>query len=155
MNYFNAKDMLALWPDIPYNYNGGNGGSLSLPLYNNWCWLKNNFDSGTRRTLINLFGNVNNFSLGEPRGAERGTAFSSQGGNAFYGINFTAFANMKVRWGLSWNNESDWSSNDVIGGIGMYVSWGSLQSYSAGDQIGCCQDQTGINRSARLEIYVR
>lgn len=155
MNYFKAKDILALWPDIPYNYNGGSGGSLSLSTYNNWCWLKNNFDSGTRRTLINLFGNVDNFSLGEPRGVERGTAFSSQAGNAFYGINFTSFVNMKVRWGLTWNNENDWVTNDVIGGIGMYVSWGSLQSLSAGDQIGCCQDQVGINRSARAEIYVR
>ena len=155
MNYFKAKDMLALWPDIPYNYNGGSGGNLSLPLYNNWCWLKNNFDSGTRRTLINLFGNVNNMSLGEPRGAERGTAFSSQPGNAFYGINFTSFPNMKVRWGFAWNNEGDWNSNDVTGGIGMYSSWGSLKSLSAGDQIGCCQDQIGINRTARVEMYIR
>lgn len=156
MNYFNAKDILALWPDIPYNYNGGSGGNLSLSSYNNWCWLKNNFNSGTRQTLINLFSTVNNLSLGEPRGAERGTAFSSQVGNSFYGINFTAFPDTNVRWGLAWNNEWDWYSNDVIGGIGMYVIRNGVDnSRSAGDWIGCCQDQIGINRTARVEMYIR
>ena len=43
-------------------------------------------------------------------------------------------------------------SNDVSGGIGMDSGFGS---YSAGDRINCCQDTTGINRSARVEIYVR
>jgi len=28
-------------------------------------------------------------------------------------------------------------------------------SYSAGDKINCCNDTTGINRSARVEIYIR
>jgi hypothetical protein len=155
MNYFPCKDMLALWPDIPYNYNSGTGGSLSLSTYNNWCWMKNNYNSGARQTLINYFSTASNVSFGAAKGVERGTAFSSQGGNGFYGVNFTTFANMKVRWGFAWNNEYDWGSNDVIGGIGMYANWGTLQSYSAGDQIGCCQDQTGINRSARVEMYIR
>jgi hypothetical protein len=45
-------------------------------------------------------------------------------------------------------------SGDVGGGIGMnYRNGTSL--YSAGDYIGCCQDTTGINRQARVEIYVR
>jgi hypothetical protein len=86
---------------------------------------------------------------------EKGTAFSSQGGNSFYGINFTSFYNTRVRWGFAWNNEYDWVSNDVIGGIGQYANWGSLQSFSAGDQIGCCHDTAGINRSARVEMYIR
>jgi hypothetical protein len=155
MNYFVSKDMMALWPDIPYNYGSGTGGNLSLSTYNNWCWLRNNYNSGTRQTLISYFSSGDNISYGTPKGLERGTAFSSQGGNSFYGKNFTAFANMKVRWGFAWNNEGDWGSNDVIGGLGMYTNWGSLQSFSAGDQIGCCQDYTGINRSARVELYIR
>lgn len=274
MNYFPSKDLLALWPDIPSNYNNGGGGNLGNSIYINWAndsanntlkiytstdssrvdnthlpasyqlltgtysytatirndsndyvvitlkdaandsvittiingatpwattsnltgsftltkitrvyihynnnyyqygtsatmnltssfglstwsWLKNNYNSGTKQTLINYFSTANNVSFGEPRGVERGTAFSSQVGNAFYGVNFTSFANMKVRWGFAWNNETDWITNDVIGGIGQYTNWGSLVSYSAGDQIGCCQDQTGINRSARVEMYVR
>jgi hypothetical protein len=117
--------------------------------------MKNNYNSGTKQTLINYFSTASNVSFGTPKGVEKGTAFSSQVGNSFYGVNFTQFANMKVRWGLAWNNEADWLSNDVIGGIGMYTNWGTLVSYSAGDQIGCCNDTTGINRSARVEMYIR
>ena len=40
--------------------------------------------------------------------------------------------------------------NDVSGGIGI-----ARGSYSAGDIIGCCQVQTGINRTARVEVYIR
>jgi hypothetical protein len=155
MNYFPSKDLLALWPDIPYNYNSGTGGSLSLSGYNNWCWMKNNYNAGTKQTLINYFSTASNVSFGTPKGVEKGTAFSSQGGNSFYGINFTSFYNTRVRWGFAWNNEYDWGSNDVIGGIGQYANWGSLQSFSAGDQIGCCHDTAGINRSARVEMYIR
>jgi hypothetical protein len=155
MNYFQGKDLLALWPDIPHNYGGGSGGSLSLPTYNNWCWMKNNYNGGSRQALINYFSIVNNVSFGTPKGVERGTAFSSQGdiffdGNQFYGVNFTLNYTYRVRWGLAWNNEQDWFSNDVGGGIGM-----SVGAYSAGDYIGCCQDQIGINRNARVEVYIR
>ena len=144
MNYFQCKDMLALWPDI------GAGGSLTLSGYNNWCWMKNNFNGGARQPLINYFAVANNVSFGVAKGVERGTVFSSQPGNSFYGLNFTSNYTYRVRWGLAWNNEYDWGSNDVGGGIGM-----SAASYSAGDYIGCCQDQIGINRSARVEMYVR
>ena len=120
-----------------------------------WSWMKNNYNTGTKQTLINYFSTASNVSFGTPKGVEKGTAFSSQLGNAFYGVNFTQFASMKVRWGFAWNNEFDWGSNDVIGGIGQYSTWGALQSFSAGDQIGCCADTTGINRSARVEMYIR
>ena len=120
-----------------------------------WSWMKNNYNAGTKQTLINYFSTASNVSFGTPKGVEKGTAFSSQLGNAFYGVNFTQFASMKVRWGFAWNNEFDWGSNDVIGGIGQYSNWGALQSFSAGDQIGCCADTTGINRSARVEMYIR
>jgi hypothetical protein len=158
MNYFQGKDLLALWPDIPYNYTNtvtgtvGTGGSLSLSTYNNWCWMKNNYNSGARQTLIYYFAVANNVSFGVAKGVERGTAFSSQGGNMFYGINFTlnqASPYRFVRWGFGWNNESDWNSNDSTGGIGM-----DAPENSAGD-FGAYQDQTGINRSARVEIYIR
>ena len=119
--------------------------------------MKNNYNSGTKQTLINYFSTASNVSFGTPKGVEKGTAFSSQAGNSFYGVNFTQFGDqMRVRWGFAWNNEGDWGSNDVTGGIGMFTSWGGvLQSFSAGDQIGCCADTTGINRSARVEMYIR
>jgi hypothetical protein len=158
MNYFKCKDMLALWPDIPYNYTNtvsgvvGTGGSLSLPTYNNWCWIKNNYKYGVRQTLINYFSTATNVSFGVAKGVERGTAFSSQSGNNFYGINFTlnqAGLYRHVRWGFGWNEQTDWGSNDSTGGIGM-----NNPAYSAGDYA-AYQDQTGINRSARVEMYVR
>ena len=272
MNYFEGKDMLALWPDIPSNYNSGNGGNLgnlgSIYIYwandsanntlkintstnsanvdnthlpasylldagtytyistlqndsndyavvtlknaandsvittitsgappwtfssgltgsftianstrvyihfnnnyyqystratmnlanimnptSNWSWMKNNYNSGARQTLINYFSTVSNVSFGTAQGVECGTAFSTQNGAQFYGTNFVANGSNKVRWGFGWNNEGDWGSNDVSGGIGM-----SRVSYSAGDYIGCCQVQTGFNRSARIEMYIR
>jgi hypothetical protein len=153
MNYFPCKDMVAFWPDIPYNYNGGTGGDIGLSGWNMWCWLKNDYNSGTRQSLINYFSTASNVSFGEARGVQRGTAFSSQAGNAFYGANFTYSSGMSVRWGFGWNNEYDWGSNDVTGGIGLN-GYGTGK-YSAGDYVGCCYDQLGINRSARVEIFIR
>ena len=153
MNYFPCKDMMALWPDIPYGYNGGTGGDIGLSGWNMWCWLKNDYNSGIRQPLINYFSTANNVSFGVAKGVQWGTAFSSQAANSFYGANFVANTGgnvCHVRWGFGWNNEYDWGSNDVSGGIGMNAA-----GYSAGDWIACCQDQTGINRSARVEIWIR
>ena len=48
------------------------------------------------------------------------------------------------------------NSDDVAGGIGMNgLQQNTGLKYSAGDAIGCCQDNTGINRSARVQIYIR
>lgn len=166
MNYFFAKDMMALWPDIPSNYNSSNtGGSVNTSgVYNNWCWLQNNFNSGVRITPINFFnsstklflGNANSFTL-------KGTAFSSQVDVLFYGFNYTnTNSTASVRWGFGWNENGgglypngNETSNDVSGGIGMSGVFSTGVNYSAGDQITCCQDVTGINRSARVEIYIR
>lgn len=144
-NYFQAKDMLARWPDI------GSGGSIAG--LGSWIWLQNDYYSGTRSTLINFFANAGvnrTVSAGKSFSGWASGVFSSQSGNTFYGYNFTADSGKSVRWGFGWNNETDWASNDVSGGIGM-----AFNSYSAGDSIGCCQDTTGINRTARVEIYVR
>jgi hypothetical protein len=46
----------------------------------------------------------------------------------------------------------DQGSNDVSGGIGMRSGF---VNHSAGDRINCCEKTTGINRSARVEIYIR
>lgn len=166
MNYFYAKDIMALFPDIPWNYNSSTtGGSVNTSgVYDNWCWLQNNFNSGVRITPINFFnsstklylGNANNF-------AGRGTAFSSQTDVLFYGFNYTnSSSTASVRWGFGWNENGggiypggNETSNDVSGGIGMSGVFSTAINYSAGDQITCCQTVTGINRSARVEIYVR
>ena len=164
MNYFQANDFMALWPDIPYNYGSSTkGGDLWLTGEQKWCWLATGINGGTAITPISFFNTVNNVSLsGDPRNsAAVGTAFSTQVGNQFYGFNFTSFSGLSVRWGFGWNNETDWGSNDVTGGIGMNgYSWGGglispQQNYSAGDAVYCCAGQTGINRSARIEFYIR
>lgn len=158
MNYFFAKDIMALWPDIPWNYNGSTtGGSINTNgSYNVWCWLQNNFNNGIRITPINFFSSASNLFFGDANNfAGKGTAFSSQTGVRFYGFNYTV--NSRVRWGFAWNENNpalypntDQSSNDVFGGIGMQAL-----SYSAGDYVACCDNIRGINRSARVEIYIR
>ena len=143
-NYYKGKDLLALWPDI------GQGGMLQNT--GCWSWVQNNFMSGAPTTLYNLFSTGNQVNLGSGRafGGYGHGVFSSQGGWQWYGFNYQGNTNMRVRWGFAWNNETDQSSNDVSGGIGM-----TPNSYSAGDYISAAQDITGMNRSARVEMYIR
>lgn len=145
MNYWPATDMLALWPDITTV-----GGTLSLSSYGCWCWSKNSVVGS--QPLINYFSTASNvvFDSNPRAGKERGSVFSSQGGNQFYGVNYTQRGGDEVRWGFAWNNETDWGTNDVRGGIGL-----ASNAYSAGDNIGCCENQYGINRTARVEVYIR
>jgi hypothetical protein len=150
MNKFLAKDMMARWPDI------GSGGSIAG--LGNWIWLQNDFNGGTRITPIGMWGTVNRYFIRDAKtysGWANGV-FSSQTDIRFYGYNWTD--NVNMRWGFGWNENGGGlfpngvtGSDDVSGGIGM----GGFGNYSAGDWINCCQDTTGINRSARVEVYVR
>lgn len=153
MNYFAAKDILALWPDI--GASGTESGSIDN--LTNWSWLQNNFhNSGTTTTLISKFASsptqsaMETNTTGTITFSGYGTPFSKQGGYMFYGFNYQGNASHKVRWGVSWNNETDQNTNDASAGIGL-----SSRSYSAGDIYGCCGTYTGINTSARVEMYVR
>ena len=164
MNYFPAKDILALWPDIASDYgSSATGGSINLiSSYNKWSWLENNFNGGNTTTLINFFAsaaNENKFISDANNFAGKGTAFSTQPDVRFYGFNYTAYSIAKVRWGFAWNENGgglypngNQASNDVSGGIGMGTYYGE---YSAGDRISCCVTYTGINRPARVEVYIR
>jgi hypothetical protein len=154
-NYFASADMMAIWPDITTT-----GGTISLPAsYGSWCWLKTAYNSGTRQALTSFFSTASNESFGTaeaepPRFPEAGAnIFSQQAGNAFYGANFTLCANNSVRWGVAFNNDADWLSNDVMGGIGIGAYGGT--NFSAGDVYECCGSAIGINRQARVEMYVR
>lgn len=150
MNYFSAKDMLARWPDI------GAGGSI--PGLGNWIWLQNDFYGGTRIVPITMWNTVNRYFIRDAKtysGWANGV-FSSQTDIRFYGYNWTD--NVNMRWGFGWNENGGGlypngvtGSDDVSGGIGM----GGFGNYSAGDWINCCNDTTGINRSARVEVYIR
>lgn len=150
------------------------GGSIS----NNtqWTWLENNFNDGSRQSLTNFFNLSYPVQYGGSGLFKRDAktfsgwsngSFSSQVDIRFYGfnysqVNYTLYPSVtgSVRWGFGWNENGEglWPStsqtyngtNDVFGGIGM-----ASGNRSAGDYIACCQDTTGINRSARFEIYVR
>lgn len=160
MNYYYSKDIMALWPDIPWNYGSSStGGSVNTNgSYNVWCWLQNNYNNGLRITPINFFNSASNLFFGDANNfTGKGTAFSSQIDVRFYGFNYTGNATGSNRWGFGWNENGgglypngDQGSNDVFSGIGMAAG-----SYSAGDYISCCQNVTGINRTARVEIYIR
>lgn len=184
MNYFAAKDIMAVWPDITTT-GGGLGTGTGNP-FSCWTWLENNFNGGARSTLINFFNTAGTYNTGDVNTAGNyggyflGLAksssswgngiFSSQADVNFYGFNFKNPPNYGlrayVRWGFGWNENAEGNysspatlvggsvpgSNDVSGGIGMDINYGS---YSAGDFIACCQDSVGINRSARVEVYIR
>ena len=172
-NYFAGKDFLALWPDI------GQGGSISVSGYP-WIWLQNDYNGGTRITPLSFF-QTSGYRSGQAmnpggRGRYIGPAksysgwangvFSSQTDINFYGFNYENHpqygSDWKVRWGFGFNENSEGQypsvvtvpigSNDLTGGIGLGANG---QNFSAGDYIACCQDSTGINRSARVEMYVR
>jgi len=179
MNYFAANDIMALFPDITTN-----GGSLGTNPMNCWTWLENNYNGGTRITPIDFFNTAGTFNTGNVNTASSYGGkfikdaktfagwtgqFSGQANIRFYGFNFKnpdGYGSFKCRWGFGWNENGEplyetpaslvgvsyAGSNDVGGGIGMDSSFGS---YSAGDYISCCQDATGINRSARVEIYIK
>lgn len=160
MNYFWAKDMMALWPDITTV-----GGSMSLSAYGCWSWLQNNFNNSKRVNPVHFFNTVNRLFLGDANNfAGKGSQFSSQTDVRFYGFNYydlSSPSTSKVRWGFGWNENGgglypngNETSNDVTGGIGMTGVFATNLNYSAGDQMNCC-GVTGINRSARVEIYVR
>jgi len=155
-NEYPVKDLAARWPDIASNR----------------YWLQNSINGGTAVVLPTFFSSGNLKFFGDAKTYSGFTAgsFSSQADIRFYGFNFVNNRNYgliaDVRWGFGWNENGEGlysspatlntgaapGSDDVSGGIGMSTSFGS---YSAGDYIACCQDSTGMNRSARVEIYGR
>jgi|11BtaG_2_1085332.scaffolds.fasta_scaffold03899_2 hypothetical protein len=148
-NNFPATDIMAIWPDIP-----DSGGSISGA--ESWTWLQEDFNNGTPKALTNFFSSVDKQYISDAKlfdGWKAGV-FSSQAGFRWYGFNYNrpGSSDSSVRWGFGWNNETTEGSNDVGGGVGLSTRW---DSFSAGDHINCCQDTLGINRSARVEIYVR
>ena len=181
MNYYPTRDILAVWPDITTTPGGSITGTGNWTwLEKNFYYGGNRI---TPINFFSTTGSYNNG--GTPSTGDYGGyfikdaktfsgwangVFSSQVDIRFYGFNFINHPNYgingRVRWGFGWNENSEGlytspatlatggapGSNDVGGGIGMASQFGS---YSAGDRINCCQDTTGINRSARVEVYVR
>lgn len=174
-NYFEGSDLMARWPDIATD-----GGSISGAGV--WTWMEKSFNSGrasSRTNLVDFFTNAGTYESGYGgyfiRDAKTFSGwasgiFSSQVDIRFYGFNWINHPgygmSARVRWGFGWNENGEGlytspatlatggapGSGDVSGGIGMDTTY---SSFSAGDKIGCCNDTTGINRSARVEVYIR
>ncbi len=183
MNYFPSTDILALWPDITTN--GGSLGTNPYNCWswvqNNFTDASK--DGVTRNnplTCIDFFGRDGGLGVGDfvlsngnyggkfisPHStfAGHGGQFCAQADIRFYGFNFRGYnGSAAVRWGFGFNENGEGQynspatlasggapgSNDVSGGIGM-----SFGNYSAGDFFSCC-GSAGINRQARVEVYVR
>jgi len=154
MNNKPVKDMMALWPDV-----GATGGSMSQTTA--WSWLINNYYYGGQQVtpIFGFSGNYSREATTHFLNTSNPTSFagysssiwSSQPGayrHVIGGGNYLG-ANQTVRWGFLWNNEGDFASIDVTGGIGM-----SHGSYSGGDYYGCCGTQA-LNRTMRFEMYGR
>jgi len=183
MNYFPSTDILALWPDILTN--GGSFSNNPYGCWSWYAPRftdVNSYpsDSFVPLTCIDFFGRNGGLGVGEFGSNNNGGkfvsppsqfagwsgAFSGQADIRFYGFNFRGWNGAgAVRWGFGWNENGEGQynspgylggggapgSNDVSGGIGM--SYGL--NWSAGDRINCCNNATGINRQARVEMYVR
>jgi hypothetical protein len=179
-NYFEGSDLMARWPDI-----GAGGSISGVGVWTWLEKSFNSGRSSARTNLVDFFSNAGTFESGDGgsyggyfikdaktfSGWASGV-FSSQVDIRFYGFNFRnnplyfGASDAKVRWGFGWNENGEGlysspatlavgpyrGSDDVSGGIGMDSRYGN---YSGGDMIGCCQDTTGINRSARVEVYIR
>lgn len=148
MNYYPAQDIMARFPDVTA------GGTLGSGL-GGWIWNINGFYSNARTTLVNFFATLPETYLLQDNDVTNWQGFvngpfSGQAGWRKYGFNLNDGARQS-RWGFLWNNEITPGSNDVDGGIGM----GSRPLYSAGDYVTCCATYLGVNRSMRVEIWVR
>jgi len=147
-NRFRATEIMARFPDVQ---SGG-----TIPGLGGWIWHEKLHFAPT--SLTNFFSTCPETFLLESdeifnwRGHGNRGPFSAQSVWRKYGFNLTR-GNGRQRWGFSWNENGvdDATSQDVAGGIGV----SGLASFSAGDQINCCQSYTGVNRTMRVEIYVR
>lgn len=145
-NTFAGTQVMALWPDVPLV-----GGSIDASSYG-WIW-RQSFSSST---LLNLFQNTSDNGNPSSFSGFNSSVWSSQEGYRKYGFNLSGGSrngsgpNGNVRWGFVWNNESDNTSNDASGGIGLLFG----VDYSAGDS-NAGSSTAGYNRSMRVEIYIR
>jgi hypothetical protein len=147
-NRFPATEIMARFPDVQ---NGGTMENLG-----GWIWDERLPNSPS--SLSTFFANCPQTRLLESdeifnwRGHRNSGPFSAQSVWRKYGFNLTS-GNGRQRWGFQWNENAvdDPTSQDVAGGIGV----SGLASFSAGDQINCCQSYAGVNRTMRLELYVR
>ena len=129
--------------------NGANG-YASMTAFN----IRTNV-SNTRLTAIDGFSNSRNApGVSDPNSwAGNSTSIWSRQSGAWrhiIGGSGVVGGNWSVRWGFLYNNEADFNSIDVSGGIGI-----QMVNESAGDYISCCQSSTGLNRTMQFYLFGR
>lgn len=189
-NYYRATEWMSIFYNRdPSNtiYDKNNAGNRRYcggdKLVNNaenkrgWVWYQPNINfNGNKVTPVELYqkmgGSNKPLTAEDPRTLDKFSTpgkiqlWSSQSGAKFYGLNFNYtswwdWRGSAVRWGFTWNNEGDWESNDVHGGIGVDYDTNqgghrnSNNGWSCGDFIWCCQHHTGLNRTIPFEWFVR
>jgi hypothetical protein len=149
-NYVPIKDVMAIWPYSDIGYIGGN-----FTVNDGWVWQVNNwYNNGTKITPLAGFQIPRDTQPSNPYSFPgfNSNIWSAQSGayrHVLGGINhLTTAIYLNTRWGFIWNNEADFNTCDVAGGIG-------LNSISGGDLITCCQSTIGFNRAMRYELFGR
>lgn len=168
-NHVLIYDVMAIWPDV--GYEGG-----SIPNTGTWTWMVKNFynDANNKVTGLTGFTTKARYSPVAPNPLPSDLGGSGSGFSGFdkriwsydtgnkshiFGGKgaFDNYGWLNVRWGFIFNNESDWYTPDVCGGIGLYGTWAdnnATPSMSAGDfYVG--YGVSGLNRSMRVELYGR
>ena len=135
MNYFGAKDLMAVWPDLSPN-------SGCFQSSRGHIWLQNDFYT-SRITFVDFLNTVNEYFIQDANNFCGINQFSRQTDVRFYGFNYSNDQNLaRSRWGFGWNENGGglWpngnqGSDDVGGGIGITGTQQGQVNYSAGDFI--------------------
>ena len=150
-NTYKGSSVMALWPDLTIYGNGSLGASNP---YSCWSWVQDYDQFTYTRTPLELFQAGPNISAATYSAFSgwNSSIWSSEAGNNFYGFNFNSSPNGSVRWGFAFNDQLDWGTDDVNGGIGM--NWPGVV-YSAGNYNNGPGTPGMGTKSARVEVYVR
>ncbi len=134
-NSLSIKKILAVFKDPTYG-TISNQGDIANNAFGGHVWLETLPSSATafstldtaRNISTNTYTNTRYTIYRESNSSSATQVFAYEWGVAYYGFKQGACSGKEVRWGVGWNNESDWSSCDAYAGIG-------LASHSPGDQV--------------------
>ena len=135
--------------------------------------MDNYYSSGTRTTILTGLSSANSRTVANDASgngpSESSSSFtfsgwnaniwSTEGGIAAHvmggGSHLPSNSGAYARWGFIFNNETNWQSIDVFGGIGMGFNGTWTYNVSAGDYIGCCANTSGLNRTMAVHLFGR
>ena len=147
-NYLPVTKLVGVFKDrTSYNFNASGSGDLGTNAFGGHTWMETISSSSmfsrftTQSNLVNQSGYAGRYTLTRETNSSLGKlVFPYQTGWTRYGFNNTdAYV---YRWGLTFNNENNYGSNDTGSGIGM-------ADYSAAAQVSYSDNLTvGPNSSS-------